>query len=258
MASIPAIAAKSDSADSGSQKIVNLVALSNGATLDETTERRLHESDYEISVWYEETEMQYLTVERVIADNNKKASGRSTFLTDASSTSCSSSAENDKASTTTTTNGSVMSVGPFSLPSVRSVAASSSNTSTVSDTKCVLPSSSLTSHNLRVKETVSGAVALCDFMIDHFSQIKHELLGTSPASTQAPTTPLAGRGSKAAAVKKNLSKTATASPDPLDTSVSTPTSKSSRKGGKRAASSALSDTEDEPTPKKVCLVYFFV
>lgn len=242
--------AKSDSADSASKKIVNLVALPNGTTLDESTERRLQDNDYEISVWYEDTEMQYLTVERL--DQNKKPSGgRSTFLTDASSTSCSSSGVSDKASTTTTTNGSVMSVGPFSLPSVRSVAASLSNTSSGSDTK--LPTSSLTAHTLRLKETVSGAVSLCDFMIDHFSQIKQQLVGSSPASKPAPTTPLAGRGSKAAAVKKNLSKTATASPDPLDTSVSTPTSKGSKKGGKRAAASALSDTEEEPTPKKVCV-----
>lgn len=249
MATIPTIATKSDSADSASQKIVNLIALPNGSTLDETTERQLHSNDYEISVWYEDTEMQYLTVERVVVDSDKKPSGRSTFLTDASSTSCLSSGGCDKASTTTTTNGSVMSVGPFSLPSVRSVAASSSNTSSVSDTKFVLPSASLTSHTLRLKETVSGAVALCDFMIDHFAQIKHKLVGTSPGSNPAPTTPLAGRGSKAAAVKKNLSKTATASPDQLDT-VSTPTSKG-KKGGKRAAAAALSDTEDEPTPKKV-------
>lgn len=193
--------------------------------------------------------MQYLSVERIALDTIKKPSGRSTFLTDASSTSCSSSGGNDdKASTTTTTNGSVMSVGPFSLPSVRSVAASSSNTSTVS----APPLQSLTSHSTRVKETVSGAVALCDFMIDHFSQIKQQLVGSSsPGSTEAPTTPLAGRGSKGA--KKNLSKTATASPDQLDSSVSTPTSKGKR-GGKRAAA-ALSDTEEEPTPKKVIILF---
>lgn len=180
--------------------------------------------------------MQYLSVERL---DNKKPGGRTTFLTDASSSSVTS----DKASTTT--NGSVMSVGPFSLPSVRSVTASSSDSSAVSEIKCSAPSAP--NHTPRIKQTVTGVVELCNFMIDHFGKIKRQLSGDSEVASATPTTPVVGR--KAAAAKKNLSKTAAASPDVPNASDITPTSKGKR-GNKRAAS-VLSDTEEEPTPKKV-------
>lgn len=153
---------KSDVTDSSKAK--NMIHSSNGINLElylsnETSEECL----YEVSVYYEENEMRFLSVEKF--DRNKKM-GRVTPISDVPGGTDSSGKHSS--------NGSVGSLGPFTLPQSRFSTVSSNSSSNCSNKenegKFAIPSLPQKS-----KQTIKGITSLCNFMIEHFSKIKHNL-----------------------------------------------------------------------------------
>lgn len=211
-------------------------SITNGTNVD-SSKVADEPSQYNVSLWYEESDIQYMAIERI----DPKKENRS-YLPDGSAgtTSHATDASSEK---TSTSNGSVTSVGPFSLLGAR-VSVASSNSSVVShkateDGKFTVPAQP--SLPRTKQQSVTGVVALCDFAIDFFSKLKRAHVDDDQDDTsEVATTPSTGRG-KGAAAKKNLNKTTTnaaASPDV--------TSKK-RASGKRGHS----DTEDEPKAKQI-------
>lgn len=228
--------------------IKDTIKISNGTeNLDTTTDiSKQVQHSYEVNVWYEESELQYLAVEKIVTDRKTLESIQSsddaatiptTTLSDISEK--------------TSTNGSVSSFGPFSLPSVAERMATTSSllssNSSADSQKCfdgkfavpALPAAK------RTKHTVTGTVALCNFMIEHFRKIKQEInkdIEDDDSGSEIHT-PVSGRGKS---VKKNLTK---GSPDLL----STP----HKSGGKRGAPSSKralekhhdDDDEEDDEPK---------
>lgn len=226
----------------------NASAMANGssAQLDESVEHSVREADYEISVWYEASEIVYLTVERKV-----QTTALSTSSDGAEST-------ND---TSPTSNGSVSSVGPFVLPgtTAAAVAANAAHSTASSDSALTASSRSLLQQQQpRTRQTVHGVLALANFMIDHFARIRSDFGGDGAAPTSSAVgqrTPVASSkaaGSGRAPAKKNLSKTVAAGSPNVIGSPSTPTTPASRRNKRTAASSTPSaNADDEPTAKKV-------
>lgn len=249
------------------------VSLSNGIQLDETNAvRDSDNSTYEISVWYEQSDIVALHVER------KSATTASTTATDDSTAASAGGASNATNSISASSNGSVSSVGPFALPAqtaAAAVAASNSIDSSTGSTgasgdslKLTVPSSGASiaaTKQPRIRDQVHGVLALANYMIEHFTAVRREFGGAEEPASIAATTPVAAGGRKAAA-KKNLARTgatAARSPDvkgsPDVQSPSTPsrgsvaaTAAASRRN-KRAAAPSTPSNEEEPSAKKVRL-----
>lgn len=247
------------------------VSLSNGIQLDETNAVR-DNSTYEISVWYEQSDIVALHVER------KSATTASNTATDDSTAASAGGASNATHSINASSNGSVSSVGPFALPAQTAAAAvaaansidsSTGSTGAGGDTlKLTVPPSSIAAtQQPRIRDQVHGVLALANYMIEHFTAVRREFGGAEEPASIAATTPVAAGGRKAAA-KKNLARTgatAARSPDvkgsPDVQSPSTPsrgsvaaTAAASRRN-KRAAAPSTPSNEEEPSAKKVRLLF---
>ncbi|XP_058119239.1 mucin-2 isoform X2 [Anopheles coustani] len=139
------------------------------------------EQQYEVSVWYEGKDLQFLSVERIHSDKVESSSsfepcttaGTTAVTQDASSIIDSSSKQSSS-----TTNGSVSSFGPFPLPQNRashadSVAHSSDSSSTSGVTTAGVAKSPTSTLSVpQVKQTVIGPKALCDLLIDEFKKLR--------------------------------------------------------------------------------------
>lgn len=200
-------------------------------------------TQYEISMWYEESDFQYLCIEKI--KDEAAAAGEAVAPEASASDSSSTILTDESAEKTGTSNGSVTSVGPFSLPSGTaaaadvttggasttdtSVATTTSSSSIVKDVvKFTVPSQPIGNGGKNTKQTVTGVVALCNFMIDHFSQLKR---AHTPDDHATPGTPVTGRKGALKSLKGNA-----ASPDLL----------SGVGGKKRGATKRSYDDDDEP------------
>ncbi|KFB37948.1 AGAP001467-PA-like protein [Anopheles sinensis] len=143
------------------------------------------EQQYEVSVWYEGKDLQFLSVERIHSGDKVESSssfercitaGTTAVTQDASSIIDSSSKQSSS-----TTNGSVSSLGPFTLAQNRasladSVAHSSDSSSTSGPAAGVhqpmAKSSTSTLSVPQVKQTVIEPRALCDLLIDEFKKLR--------------------------------------------------------------------------------------
>uniref|UniRef100_A0A1Q3EWT4 Putative ribonuclease e n=1 Tax=Culex tarsalis TaxID=7177 RepID=A0A1Q3EWT4_CULTA len=128
--------------------------------LDLTQALTSEEALYEVSVWFDGVEMQFLSVEKVI-ENKLVAPGL------AGSTQDLTGIDSSKQSS----NGSVGSLGPFQLPSARPAADSHSSATDSSGTISSQSKAPLS----KVKHTVRGAKALASLMIEEFTKIKRAL-----------------------------------------------------------------------------------
>uniref|UniRef100_A0ABK8G691 BRCT domain-containing protein n=2 Tax=Anopheles gambiae TaxID=7165 RepID=A0ABK8G691_ANOGA len=213
------------------------------------------QQQYEVSVWYEGKELQFMSVERIhggerAADPSVTAE---TVAHDASNIDSSS-----KQSSTTTTNGSVSSIGPFTLPGAQAAAAAATNVGQSSDSSSsssvatVTGGAAKSSHSLTVpqmKQTVMGPKALCDLMIDEFKKLRRTFAPDEDVSDneesahgllKTPKTPaVGGRGRKESAKKsasrgQKRSKAADSDDDEDDDDVRTPRASGSKQPAKRA------------------------
>uniref|UniRef100_A0A182J355 BRCT domain-containing protein n=1 Tax=Anopheles atroparvus TaxID=41427 RepID=A0A182J355_ANOAO len=149
------------------------------------------EQQYEVSVWYEGKDLQFLAVERILGGKVESSSfgpcttaGTTAVTQDTSSVIDSSSKQS---SSTTTTNGSVTSLGPFTLSekraSVVDASAHSSDSSSASATAAAAAAapvveqhSAMTAKSTasvpQIKHTVTGPRALCDMLIEEFKKLR--------------------------------------------------------------------------------------
>ena len=125
--------------------------------LDLTQALISEEALFEVSVWFEGAELQFLSVEKVI--EHKLAGGAA-----AGSTQDLTGIDSSKQSS----NGSVGSLGPFALPSARPAVDSHSSGTDSSGTISSQSKAPLS----KVKHTVRGAKALASLMIEEFTKIK--------------------------------------------------------------------------------------
>lgn len=201
----------------------------NGLNLDLTNETS-EEALYEVGIWYEENEMKYFSIEKL--DRTKKFVTR---LTPASSSDVTGNESSDKRSS----NGSIGSLGPFTLPQSRLSALSSNSSSSMSQKsigKFAIPA--LPQRN---KQTIKGISTLCNFMIEHFSKIKSNLNQSHDnLEDSLPYTPKGrGKDSKKSLIKEH-------------DEFSYEEKSQSSKGNKRKADTSndsISTGDDEKTPK---------
>uniref|UniRef100_A0A182Q1M5 BRCT domain-containing protein n=1 Tax=Anopheles farauti TaxID=69004 RepID=A0A182Q1M5_9DIPT len=175
------------------------------------------EQQYEVCVWYEGKELQFMSVERIVGGGKVDSSVVADPATHDSSTIIDSSS---KQSSSATTNGSVSSLGPFTLPTSGKPAnvgqtsdSSSSSVATVTGTKLV--------HSLSVpqmKQTIMGPKALCDLIIDEFKKLRRtiapddedapEAVDDTLLGVKSPKTPavIGGRGRTKESAKKSASR----------------------------------------------------
>uniref|UniRef100_A0A182YBB3 BRCT domain-containing protein n=1 Tax=Anopheles stephensi TaxID=30069 RepID=A0A182YBB3_ANOST len=167
------------------------------------------EQQYEVSVWYEGKELQFMSVERIHGGGAKAAADTAThdaFNNDSSS----------KQSSTATTNGSVSSIGPFALPGTQAAASAtqssdSSSSSSSSGVTVTGVRSTLSVTVPQMKQTVMGPKALCDLVIEEFKKLRRTFApddttaddddGSGTQLLKTPKTPNAGRGRKESAKK---------------------------------------------------------
>uniref|UniRef100_A0A8D8EA19 (northern house mosquito) hypothetical protein n=1 Tax=Culex pipiens TaxID=7175 RepID=A0A8D8EA19_CULPI len=161
--------------------------------LDLTQALTSEDALYEVSVWFDGAELQFLSVEKVI-ENKLAAPGL------AGSTQDLTGIDSSKQSS----NGSVGSLGPFQLPSARPAADAHSSATDSSGTISSQSKAPLS----KVKHTVRGAKALASLMIEEFTKIKRALSkddelsdaeldqSSSNAKTPKTTTKKGGRGQK--------------------------------------------------------------
>lgn len=223
----------------------NLVSITNGSNLDAVVQQNLRDNLYDVSVWYEDNEMKFLAVERLDKKIELDESAAPTTIDQSASDSSTTTTSGGDASAepTVSSNGSVGSIGPYTLPSgeaaavaaaaVEAVAANQTQSSSSSgeSVKFAIPS---LSQPPRTKHTVKGVVALCNFMIDHFGKIKKSFVDDDDDdehSDEEETPTTTGR-------KKKGQMDAT----PKSTKRGAPT--------KRSLDKSPSDGEDEPKTKQ--------
>ncbi|KAL1380660.1 hypothetical protein pipiens_003552 [Culex pipiens pipiens] len=158
-----------------------------------TPPRSSEDALYEVSVWFDGAELQFLSVEKVI-ENKMAAPGLARSTHDLTGID----------SSKQFSNGSVLSLGPFQLPSERPVADSHSSATDSSETISNQSKAPLS----KVKHTVRGAKALASLMIEEFTKITRALSkdnelsdaeldqSSSNAKTPKTTTKKGGRGQK--------------------------------------------------------------
>uniref|UniRef100_A0A182VVQ6 BRCT domain-containing protein n=1 Tax=Anopheles minimus TaxID=112268 RepID=A0A182VVQ6_9DIPT len=162
------------------------------------------EQQYEVSVWYEGKELQFMSVERIHGGTKVDPSATDDTVThDASNTDSSS-----KQSSTATTNGSVSSIGPFALTGINKANMGQSSDSSSSSATAAGVKSTHSVTVPQMKQTVMGAKALCDLLIDEFQKLKRTFapdnINEDDASSnllKSPVTPYMGRGRKDSAKK---------------------------------------------------------
>ncbi|KAL1398707.1 hypothetical protein pipiens_008753 [Culex pipiens pipiens] len=128
--------------------------------LDLTQALTSEDALYEVSVWFDGTELQFLSVEKVI-ENKLAAPGLAESTQDLTGI------DSSKQSS----NGSVGSLGPIQLPSARPAADSHSSATDSSGTI----SSQSKAPLFKVKHTVREAKVLASLMIEEFTKIKRAL-----------------------------------------------------------------------------------
>uniref|UniRef100_A0A182K3I1 Tudor domain-containing protein n=1 Tax=Anopheles christyi TaxID=43041 RepID=A0A182K3I1_9DIPT len=220
------------------------------------------EQQYEVSVWYEGKELQFMSVERI--HGGMRADPSVTVTHDASNIDSSS-----KQSSTATTNGSVSSIGPFTLPGAQAAAAAAvaanvaqSSDSSSSSVVTVTGGAAKSTHSFTVpqmKQTVMGPKALCDLIIGEFKKLRRTFApdddGTEDeaslhALVKSPKTPaVVGRGRKESA-KKSASRgqkrsKAADSDEEDDDDERTPRASGSKQPAKRAKGSGLVSSSHE-------------
>uniref|UniRef100_A0A182NA05 BRCT domain-containing protein n=1 Tax=Anopheles dirus TaxID=7168 RepID=A0A182NA05_9DIPT len=201
--------------EEGSKPVVDCVHLDISHAISPTTSSK---QQYEVSVWYDEKELQFMSVERLFGGEKVDSS----VAVDAAKHDSSSKIDSSsKQSSSTTTNGSVSSFEPFALPttgqSSNMVQASDSSSSSVVTVTGVKSVHSLTVP--QVKQTVMGPKALCDLIIDEFKKLRRTFapddaespedaddahLGTKSYKTPAAAT--GGRGRTKESAKKSVSR----------------------------------------------------
>uniref|UniRef100_A0A2M4AA82 Uncharacterized protein n=1 Tax=Anopheles triannulatus TaxID=58253 RepID=A0A2M4AA82_9DIPT len=196
------------------------------------------EQQYEVSVWYEGQDLQFLSIEKLhgmIKGHTSSALEGSTSAPAGSAAkahddvSCTdSSAKQSSAATTSTSNGSVTSLGPFSLPDSKlqasNASSDSSSTSLVTLNSQHGSSAKLSQSSLpKVKQTVTGSIELCDLIINEFRKLKRKLQPEHTESedgsrmddsaqqqlSKTPKTPATGRGQgrkESSVAKKSVSR----------------------------------------------------
>lgn len=175
------------------------------------------EATYEVSVWFDGTELQFLSIEKM---ENKQAAASAT----AGSTQDLTGIDSSKQSS----NGSVGSLGPFSLParpttdSALSHSTATETSSGTSQIKASLP---------KMKHTVRGAKALATLMIEEFTKIQRALSKDDDVSDTEPATPM---------------KTPKGRPPSKKATTATP---ASARGQKRSRTDSET-TEEEPSKSK--------
>lgn len=162
--------------------VVHKLDLSTAVTSEETL--------YEVSVWFDGSELQFLSVEKL--DNKSPAS-----IVTAGSTQDLTGIDSSKQSS----NGSVGSLGPFSLPPARPATDSAMSHSTATESSS--GNSQIKTSLPKMKHTVRGAKALATLMIDEFTKIKRALSKEDDVSDAEPATPMkTPRGRPPASAKK--------------------------------------------------------
>lgn len=223
----------------------NLVSITNGSKLDAVVQQNLLDNLYDVSVWYEDNEMKFLAVERLEKKNLDESAAPITIDQCASDTSSGADCSTEK---TISSNGSVGSIGPYTLPggqaavaAAAAVAATDAVNQTQSSTSSSGDSGKFAIPALpqppRTKHTVKGVVALCNFMIDHFGKIKKSFVDDDDDDNEhtdeeeTPTT--TGRKKKGGSQMEA-------------------TPKSAKRGAptKRSLDKSPSDGEDEPKTKQ--------
>lgn len=190
--------------------VVNKLDLVPALTSEETT--------YEVSVWFDGTELQFLSIEKM---ENKAAAASAS----AGSTQDLTGIDSSKQSS----NGSVGSLGPFSLPPARPTADSALSHSTATETSS--GTSQLKASLPKMKHTVRGAKALATLMIEEFTKIQKALSKDDDVSDTEPATPM---------------KTPKGRPPSKKATTATP---ASARGQKRSRTDSET-TEEEPSKSK--------
>uniref|UniRef100_A0A182RF26 BRCT domain-containing protein n=1 Tax=Anopheles funestus TaxID=62324 RepID=A0A182RF26_ANOFN len=163
------------------------------------------EQQYEVSVWYEGKELQFMSVERIHGGTKVDSSTTADIAThDAAS------ASSSKQLSTASTNGSVSSIGPFALPGTN---ASNVGESSESSSSFVTIAGVKSTHSVTVpqmKQTVIGPKALCDLLIEEFQKLRRTLAPDDITENypnaqllKSPKTPYIGRGRKDSAKKSS-------------------------------------------------------
>ncbi|XP_050071781.1 TP53-binding protein 1-like [Anopheles maculipalpis] len=179
------------------------------------------EQQYEVSVWYEGKELQFMSVERIHGGGGVKATDPSaTTAADTVTHDASNIDSSSKQSSTATTNGSVSSIGPFTLPGTQAAAnatQSSDSSSSSSPSSGVTVTGVKSAHSITVpqmKQTVLGPKALCDLVIEEFKKLRRTFApddtiaaddddGSSAHLLKSPKTPYGGRGVRKESAKKS-------------------------------------------------------
>ncbi|XP_058824376.1 TP53-binding protein 1-like isoform X1 [Topomyia yanbarensis] len=212
--------------------------------LDLTTALTSEEALYEVSVWFDGTDLQFLSVERL---EQKLLSTGAAGTAVTGSTQDLTGIDSSKQSS----NGSVGSLGPFSLPPPRpaldSAMSHSSTTESSSGTSQIKASLSKSKH------TVRGAKALASLMIEEFTKIKRALskedddLSDNEQDKTVMKTP---RGRPPSSTKKATTgrKRTHTDSDAADDEEpkSKPAAKQAKKGSQKAAVVESPDVEESP------------
>ncbi|XP_053659348.1 TP53-binding protein 1-like [Anopheles marshallii] len=188
---------------------INSIQLDLSRAISPTTSA---EQQYEVSVWYEGKELQFMSVERIHGGTKvdpSAATVANTATQDVSNTDSSS-----KLSSTATTNGSVSSIGPFALPGAKTSTVGQSTDS--SSSSATITTGVKSTHSVTVpqmKQTVMGPKALCDLLIAEFQKLRRTFApddsivdDANALLLKSPRTPYTGRGRKDSA-KKSGSRT---------------------------------------------------
>ncbi|XP_055606325.1 TP53-binding protein 1-like [Uranotaenia lowii] len=206
--------------------------------LDLTPALTSEETVYEVSVWFEGADLQFLSVEKQQAGISGTV-GSTQDLTSIDSSKQSS-------------NGSVGSLGPFSLPPARPTADSAMSQSSTTESssgasqfKQVLP---------KVKQTIRGASALATFMIEEFTKIK-KLLNKDEEEPATPyKTPKTSRAPSSTTKKSATKGRGQKRPhEDEEESVEEPESKKSAKQVKKSTPSPKVEVIERSEDDQCCL-----
>uniref|UniRef100_A0A2M4B9U6 Uncharacterized protein n=1 Tax=Anopheles marajoara TaxID=58244 RepID=A0A2M4B9U6_9DIPT len=191
------------------------------------------EQQYEVSVWYEGQDLQFLSIEKLhgtikghtsaLEGSTSAPAGSAAKPHDDVSCTDSSAAKQSSTATTSTSNGSVTSLGPFPLPDSKLQASNASSDSS-STSLGTLNSAKLSQSSLpKVKQTVTGSIELCDLIINEFRKLKRKLQpehtenedgsriddSAQQQLSKTPKTPATGRGQsrkESSVAKKSVSR----------------------------------------------------
>lgn len=206
-----------DETDDNSDKIKNNTTVE--STSENTTTTRSEDIVYEVNLWYDRNELVFFSGEKV-----NGIPGKSNNITNT-----------DTSDTKATSVGSVGSITePFALP-MRCPTISSTNSSSTTADSCKLDQENVADGQKKVKQTITGTVELCKFMIEHFQAIGKSLSKDNTLSFDI-------------AAARNHQLTPTGRRGKVVKELSTPSSTTSANKRKRSGIANL--TEDEPKSAK--------